>query len=170
MLEKCFLILAIAIAILTLGKFIFWIFPLELITHFQVYYFWLTLGLILLSIGLRQRQYLRSLLPLYILLFSLIFNGLELATWYLPNARLTADKTNILRVMSYNILVENFEIDRIVGSISSVDPNLLLLIEIGPLMKQNIEDRIKTKFPYSFQSPGGGMAVFSKLPLEDSSD
>ncbi len=166
MLEKCFLFLATAIAILTLGKFIFWIFPLELLTHFQVYYFWLTIGLILLSIGLRQ--HLRSLVPLYILLFSLTLNSLELATWYLPNERMTADKTNILRVMSYNILVENFEIDRIVGSISSVDPNLLLIIEVNPLMKQNIEDRIKTKFPYSFQSPGGGMAVFSKLPLEDS--
>jgi hypothetical protein len=105
------LFLAIVIAILTLGKFIFWIFPLELLTHFQVYYFWLTIVLILFSIGLRQRQRLRSLVPLYILLFCLIFNGLELATWYLPNDRLTADKTNILRVMSYNILVDNFEID-----------------------------------------------------------
>jgi endonuclease/exonuclease/phosphatase (EEP) superfamily protein YafD len=169
MLGKCFLFLAIAIAILTLGKFLFWIFPLELLTHFQVHYFWLTVGLILLSIGLRQRQLIRSLVPLYILLFALIFNGLELATWYLPNDRLTADKTNILRVMSYNILVENFEIDRIVGSILSVDPNLVLIIEVDPSMKQNIEDRIKTKLPYSFQSPGGGMAVFSKLPLEDSS-
>jgi endonuclease/exonuclease/phosphatase (EEP) superfamily protein YafD len=168
MLEKCFLFLAIAIAILTLGKFLFWIFPLELLTHFQVHYFWLTFGLILLSIGLRQRQQLRSLIPLYILLFALTVNGLELANWYLPNERLTADKTNILKVMSYNILVNNVEIDRIVASISSVDPNLLLIIEVDPLMKQNIEDRIQAKLPYSFQSPGGGMAVFSKLPLEDS--
>jgi endonuclease/exonuclease/phosphatase (EEP) superfamily protein YafD len=168
MLEKCFLFLAIAIAILTLGKFLFWIFPLELLTHFQVHYFWLTIWLIFLLIGLWQRQRLRSLVPLYILLFALTINGLELATWYLPNERLTADKTNIFKVMSYNILVENFEVDRIVNSISSVDPNLVLIIEVDPLMKQNIEERIGTKFPYSFQSPGGGMAIFSKLPLEDS--
>jgi endonuclease/exonuclease/phosphatase (EEP) superfamily protein YafD len=168
MLEKCFLFLAIAIAILTLGKFLFWIFPLELLTHFQVHYFWLTIWLIFLSIGLWQRQRLRSLVPLYILLFALTINGLELATWYLPNERLTADKTNIFKVMSYNILVENFEVDRIANSISSVDPNLVLIIEVDPLMKQNIEERIGTKFPYSFQSPGGGMAIFSKLPLEDS--
>jgi endonuclease/exonuclease/phosphatase (EEP) superfamily protein YafD len=168
MMEKSFLFLAIAIAILTLGKFIFWIFPLELLTHFQVHYFWLTFGLILLSIGLWQRQRLRSLVPLYILLFALTVNSLELATWYLPTHRVTADRSNILRVMSYNILVENFDVDRIVGSISSVDPNLVLLVEVGSLMKQNIADRISTKFPYSFQSPGGGMTVFSKLPLEDS--
>jgi endonuclease/exonuclease/phosphatase (EEP) superfamily protein YafD len=168
MLEKSLLFLAIAIAILTLGKFLFWIFPLELLTHFQVHYFWLTFGLIILSIGLWKRQYIRSLVPFFILLFALTVNGLELATWYLPNERLTADKTNIFKVMSYNILVENFEVDRIVGSILSVDPNLLLIIEVDPLMKQNIEARIGTKFPYSFQSPGGGMAVFSKLPLEDS--
>jgi endonuclease/exonuclease/phosphatase (EEP) superfamily protein YafD len=168
MLEKSFLFLAIAIAILTLGKFLFWIFPLELLTHFQVHYFWLTVGLILLSIGLWQRQQLRSLVPLYILLFALTINGLELATWYLPNERLTTDKTNVFKVMSYNILVDNFEVDRIAGSILSVDPNLVLIIEVEPLMKQNIEERIGTKFPYSFQSPGGGMAIFSKLPLEDS--
>jgi endonuclease/exonuclease/phosphatase (EEP) superfamily protein YafD len=125
---------------------------------------------------------IRSLVPLFILLFALTVNGVELATWYLPTdsaqqtllrrqtlrERLTADKTNIFKVMSYNILVNNIEIDRIADSISSVDPNLVLIIEVDPLMKQNIEERIGTKFPYSFQSPGGGMAIFSKLPLEDS--
>jgi endonuclease/exonuclease/phosphatase (EEP) superfamily protein YafD len=168
MLEKLLLFLAIAIVILTLGKFVFWIFPLELLTHFQVHYFWLTIGLMLLSIGLWQRQQIRSLFPLFILLFALTVNGLELVSWYLPNERLTADKTNTLRVMSYNILVENSEVDRIVGSILSVDPNLVLLVEVGLLMKQNIADRISTKFPHSYQSPGGGMTIFSKLPLEDS--
>jgi endonuclease/exonuclease/phosphatase (EEP) superfamily protein YafD len=168
MLDKGLLFLAIAIALLSLGRFLFWAFPLELLTHFQVHYFWLTIGLILLSIGLWQRQYIRSLVPLFILLFALTIYGLELATWYFPNERTTAAKTNTLKVMSYNILVENLEIDRIVSSILSVDPDLVLVIEVNPLMKQNIEDRTRTKFPYSFQSPGGGMAVFSKLPLEDS--
>jgi hypothetical protein len=119
---------------------------------------------------------IRSLVPLFILLFALTVNGVELATWYLPTdsaqqtllrrqtlrERLTADKTNIFKVMSYNILVNNIEIDRIADSISSVDPNLVLIIEVDPLMKQNIEERIGTKFPYSSGSDATNLVTHLK--------
>ncbi len=168
MIEKGLLFLAISIAILTLGRFLFWIFPLELLTHFQVYYFWLTLALIIVFIILRQFHQIVSLIPLFILLFALAVNGLELATWYLPNQRIIDEQTNLLKIMSFNILVKNDEVDRIVRSIISTDPDLATLIEIEPEMMKNIERMTKERFPYSFRAPGGGLAVLSKLPLEDS--
>jgi endonuclease/exonuclease/phosphatase (EEP) superfamily protein YafD len=168
MLGKWLLFSAISIAILTLGKFLFWIFPLELSTHFQTHYFWVTIALLLLAILLWQRQRSKFRITLFVLLFTLVFNGIELSSWYLPNSRISADNSIALRVMSFNINIENLDIDKIVNSIESIDPNLLLTIEIDPVRKKQIETRIGDRLPYSFQSPGGGMAVFSKLPLTDS--
>jgi endonuclease/exonuclease/phosphatase (EEP) superfamily protein YafD len=167
--EKVLLCLAIAIAILTLGKFLFWIFPLELLTHFQVYYFWLTITLILLFTILWQRQELKSHITIFILLFALTVNGLDLVTWYLPTDRLSTDKTNVLKVMSFNINVKNTDLDRIVRSIISTNPELALVVEIDTTMTKNIGAAIVDRFPFSFRSTGGGLAIFSKLPLENSS-
>jgi endonuclease/exonuclease/phosphatase (EEP) superfamily protein YafD len=164
-LNKLLLFLSIAITILTLGKFIFWIFPLELLTHFQVHYFWLTILLIIIC----QCQRIRNKITLLILLFALTINSLDLATWYSQKDLLSADKTNTLKVMSFNIKIENTYLDRIVNSIKSADPDLALLIEIDVATTKKVEAMIIDKFPYHFRSPGGDLAVFSKLPLEGSS-
>lgn len=168
-LDKGLLLLSIISVFFTLGRFLFWKFPLELLTHFQVYYFWVTLLLVPVVVILLPVQKIRSRITLFILLFTLVVNGLELANWYLPNQRMTLDKTHILRVMTFNIHIENSEVARLVNSIISANPDLVLTVEIDQTMKKNIETRVKDRFPYSFQSPGGGLAVFSKLPLEDSS-
>jgi endonuclease/exonuclease/phosphatase (EEP) superfamily protein YafD len=167
--DKVLILLSIAVSILTLGKFVFWSFPLELLTHFQVNYFWLTVFLVLTSIISWHYLKVKSQIGLFILLFALAVNGLDLVTWYLPNARLDADKTNILKVMSFNIKIENTHLDRIVNSIKSTDPDLALLVEIDAEITKNIGVKIIDRFPYSFRSPGGDLAVLSKLPLEDSS-
>jgi endonuclease/exonuclease/phosphatase (EEP) superfamily protein YafD len=169
MLQKGLLLLAIALAILTLGKFLFWSFPLELLTHFQVHYLLLTIALISISIWLRRSQKIKSQATLFILLFALAVNIIELGTWYFPEKRIAPSSPNILRVMSFNINVDNVDANRTVGSIKFVDPDLILIIEVDPVMKNKIETSIGDLFPYSFRSPGGGMAVFSKLPLTDSS-
>jgi endonuclease/exonuclease/phosphatase (EEP) superfamily protein YafD len=122
----------------------------------------------MLFIILRQFHQIGSLIPLFILLFALAVNGLELATWYLPNDRISDDRPNRLKIMSFNILVKNYEVDRIVRSIISTDPDLATLIEIEPEMMKNIERMTKERFPYSFRASGGALAVLSKLPLEDS--
>ncbi len=169
MLEKGLLFLAISLTILTLGRFVFWCFPLELLTHFQVHYFLLTIALMPISLWLRQSQQIKSQATLLILLFTFAVNGLELGAWYFPNNRIDPGRTNILRVMSFNINVNNSDVDRTVDSIKSIDPDLILIVEVDPAMKQKIEIKIGNRFPYSFRSPGGGMAVFSKLALTDSS-
>ncbi|WP_310424543.1 endonuclease/exonuclease/phosphatase family protein [Chamaesiphon sp. VAR_48_metabat_135_sub] len=168
-LDKLLIFLSIAISILTLGRFLFWIFPLELLTHFQVHYFWLTIALILLFTILWQRQEVKSHIALFILLFSLTVNGLDLVTWYLPTDRSSTDKTNILKVMSFNINVENNDIDRIVRSIKFIDPDLALIVEIDAAMMKMIGAMTSDRLPYSFRSTGGGLAIFSKSPLDDSS-
>lgn len=167
-LEKGLLILTIAIAILTLGRFLFWEFPLELMTHFQVHYLWLTVALIIFISILRRYQQFSSRLALFTLLFAFVVNGLELANWYLPSDRLITDKANSLKVMSFNINTQNFDLDRIFTSIESVNPDLVLIIEINPTMMNRIETRAISRFPYRFRATGRRLAVFSKLPLEDS--
>ncbi len=168
-LDKGLLFLSIISVIVTLGRFLFWNFPLELLTHFQVHYFWVTLLLVPVVVILLRVHKIRSRMTLFILLFTLVVNGIELASWYLPNKRMTLERTHILRVMTFNINVGNSEVDRLANSIISTNPDVVLTVEIDQKMKKNIEARVKYLFPHSFQSPGGGLAVFSKLPLEDSS-
>lgn len=168
LLEKSLVFLAIVIVLLTLGRFLFWVFPLELLTHFQVHYFFLTVSLILILILLWKCQKLKSPFALFILLFALTFNASDLATWYLPSDRLSLEKTNTLKVMSFNIRIGNPAVDRIVQSIQSIDPDLILIIEIDAATTEKINNMTRDRFPYSFRSSGGDMAIFSKFLLKNS--
>lgn len=168
MLETLGLLLAMAIAILVLGRFLFWWFPLELLTHFQVTYFWLTIALIIIYAILLKLGRFKSRLGLFILLFALAVNGFELANWHLSGDRLTKSATDSLKVMNFNVNYQNLDRDRISESITSVDPDLVLIVEMEASMMQKIKAKA-VAHPYSFRSLDGGLAVFSKLPLEDSS-
>jgi endonuclease/exonuclease/phosphatase (EEP) superfamily protein YafD len=163
------LILAIALLIPILGKFFFWIYPLELLTNFQVNYFWLTIALLILCAILWRQGQLPSRWPLFLLLFSLTVNGVDLGTWYWPSSRQTGKRPDSLTVMSYNINVQNTAIDEILQSIQSINPTVVLIVELDTPIAQQLVTRTQATYPHYFRSPGGGFGIFSKLPLSDSS-
>jgi endonuclease/exonuclease/phosphatase (EEP) superfamily protein YafD len=158
--------LVIFLLILSIGKFVFWTFPLELLTHFQIHYFWLLVIInSILAIYWWQGK-LRNRLLVCLLLFTFGLNLIEILPWYLPNQQRVTDRSHTFKVMSFNICVDNTRSIAIVKSIRSVNPDLALVIEVTPLMMDNLNAELKSIFPYNFHSPGGGMGLFSKLPLQ----
>jgi endonuclease/exonuclease/phosphatase (EEP) superfamily protein YafD len=162
------LLLAIIICILVLGRFWFWIYPLELLTHFQVYYFGLSIFLFVITIWLGDFRQTSYKLTLGLILFALTLNGLELSSWYLSKTNIITGNSDRLRVMSFNINVGNFNFAQIAASIKAENPDILLAIEVTPAAFQNIAERTKDTLPFTFRSPGGGLGILSRFPLENS--
>jgi endonuclease/exonuclease/phosphatase (EEP) superfamily protein YafD len=159
-------IVIITILVLSIGKFFCWSFPLELLANFQVQSCWLllTTGLVIAICWWDGKFDHRSILLL--LLFTLALNLVDILPWYLSKQQIVTDRSTVLSVMSFNICVNNPETPAIVRSIRSVNPDLAIIIEVTPAMMENINVELKSEFPYSFRSPGGGLGIFSKLPLQ----
>jgi endonuclease/exonuclease/phosphatase (EEP) superfamily protein YafD len=158
--------LAIILFILSIGKFLFWAFPLELLTHFQIYYLWLSVALSLVLTLCWWQNKLRDRVLFYLVLFTLALNLFDLYPWYFSRANIDTSSSNRLRVMSFNINVENTQTTAIVQSIRSVDPDVVVLIEVTPPMMADINTELKSILPYNFRSSGGGLGILSKLPLQ----
>lgn len=158
--------LAVFLFILSIGKFFFWAFPLELLTHFQVYYLWLSVALSLTVAIYWWRNKLRDRVLFYLVLFTLAFNLFDIYPWYLSRSNIAIAGADKLKVMSFNINVENTQTSAIVQSIRSVNPDVVVVIEVTPPMMANINNELKNTLPYNFRSPGGGLGVLSKLPMQ----
>jgi endonuclease/exonuclease/phosphatase (EEP) superfamily protein YafD len=162
--------LAIILLILSIGKFFFWNFPWELLTHPQLYYFWLSVALSsVVAIGW-WRNMLRDRVLLALVLFTLTVNLSDIYPWYFSRAQIAAASSNALKVMSFNINVENTQTAAIVQSIQAVNPDLVVVIEVTPSMMASINAELQSALPYNFRSPGGGLGILSKLPLQSPRD
>jgi endonuclease/exonuclease/phosphatase (EEP) superfamily protein YafD len=157
--------LAIILFVLSIGKFLFWYFPLELLTHFQIYYLWFSITLSLILTICWWRNKLRDRGLIYLALSILVFNLFDIYPWYFSRANIATNGAKIT-LMSFNINVENTQTSAIVRSIRSVNPDVVVVIEVTPPMMANINAEIKSVLPYNFRSPGGGLGIFSKLPLQ----
>jgi endonuclease/exonuclease/phosphatase (EEP) superfamily protein YafD len=161
--------LTIFVLVLSIGKFLFWTFPLELLTHFQIHYFWLLVIISsILAIYWWQGK-LRNRLLLCLVLFTLGLNLIDIFPWYLSSKQIVTDRSPNFKVMSFNICVDNTRSIAIVKSIKSIDPDLALVIEVTPVMMDALDAELKSSFPYNFRSLGGGIGLFSKLPLQSPS-
>jgi endonuclease/exonuclease/phosphatase (EEP) superfamily protein YafD len=156
----------ISVFLLSIGKYFFWSYPFELLTHFQIQYFWLLI--IAGAIGTIcwwQGKLDNRIIPL-VWLFTLVLNLVEILPWYLSQQQIVADRSAVLRVMSFNICGNNPDTPAIVRSIRAVNPDLVMLVEVSPKMMEQITVSLEREFPDRFRSPGGGLGILSKLPLK----
>jgi endonuclease/exonuclease/phosphatase (EEP) superfamily protein YafD len=158
--------LAIILFILSIGKFFFWDFPLELLTHFQIYYLWLSVALSSIVTICWWRNKLRDRALFLLVLFILAFNLFDIYPWYLSRTKIAPSGSERLKLMSFNINVENTQTAAVVQSIRSVNPDVVVVIEVTPPMMASINAELKSILPYNFRSPGGGLGILSKLPLQ----
>jgi endonuclease/exonuclease/phosphatase (EEP) superfamily protein YafD len=158
--------LAIILFVLSIGKFFFWAFPLELLTHFQIYYLWLSVALCLILTICWCRNKLRDRVLLALVLFTLTVNLSDIYPWYFSRTQIATVSSNALKVMSFNINVENTQTAAVVQSIRSVNPDVVVVIEVTPPMMASINAELNSILPYNFRSPGGGLGILSKLPLQ----
>jgi endonuclease/exonuclease/phosphatase (EEP) superfamily protein YafD len=158
--------ITIAVFLLSIGKFSLWSYPFELLTHFQVQYFWLLIIAGFVGAICWWQGKLDNRIILLLWLFTLALNLVEILPWYLSKQQIVAEHSDVLRVMSFNICGNNTDTLAIVKSIRAVNPDLVMLVEVSPQMMAQITASLESEFPARFRSPGGGLGVLSKLPLK----
>jgi endonuclease/exonuclease/phosphatase (EEP) superfamily protein YafD len=158
--------ITISVFVLSIGKYLFWSYPFELLTHFQIQYFWLLIIAGVVGTICWWQGKLDNRIILFLWLFTLALNLVEILPWYLSQQQIVADRSDVLRVMSFNICGNNTDTLAIVRSIRAVNPDVVMLVEVSPQMMEQITASLENEFPDRFRSPGGGLGILSKLPLK----
>jgi endonuclease/exonuclease/phosphatase (EEP) superfamily protein YafD len=158
--------ITIAVFLLSIGKYFFWSYPFELLTHFQIQYFWLLIITSFVGAICWWQEKLDNRIILFLWLFTLALNLVEILPWYLSKQQVVTEHSDVLTVMSFNICGNNTDTPAIVRSIRAIDPDVVMLVEVSPKMMEQITASLESEFPARFRSPGGGLGVLSKLPLK----
>ncbi len=134
----------------------------ELASHFRLQYLW---AAALCGVCLTWRRvWTWALLAGAIV----IFNGLFIAPLY-RHPRLPASAGVSLKVMLSNVMGGNRNYAAVLREVRAENPDILVIEECTPLWWQNLEI-LKADYPHSeavLQYGGGGIALFSRFPLEN---
>ncbi|MBD2358809.1 endonuclease/exonuclease/phosphatase family protein [Tolypothrix sp. FACHB-123] len=153
---------------LSLGSYMAWFWPIELFAHFRLQYLVLSLIVTIILGILGKTRHLKSKV---IVIFALLLVGLnliEVLPWYLPHAQqLTGNTSQQVRLLSFNINIQNQDNANIINVVQENRPDIALLMEVTPNTFDNLTAELKNTLPYTFRSPGGGLAIFSRLPIKD---
>jgi vancomycin resistance protein VanJ len=139
----------------------FW--PVRLVNYVMP---WLLVGLIpaLLTALLARRKWLAVTLTVPTLLIGLTF-----APLFLPRPNIALADNGSYRVMSYNLWARNRDAAAVARVIGEVQPDILLLQEVKPMMVHQIRDAIAAYYPdaelYLAYESDIGQAVISRFPL-----
>ena len=134
----------------------------ELLVNFQVQFLVMLVPCpaLLFWFGARRRAALLAAIA--------ICCGWGVGKIYLPAIQPPAGPSS-LRIMSYNVLGTNLQFDAVANEIAHYDPDVLVVLEFT----QNWEQALRVfhdRYPHRVTEPrwhGFGIAVFSKLPIED---
>jgi endonuclease/exonuclease/phosphatase (EEP) superfamily protein YafD len=172
-------ILAVSIAavllvlgLLSLGSYtpIGWRYPLELLTHFRFQYLILSAivaGIIALLWG---TNYLKSRALAIAALLLVGLNAVDIIPWYLPNDRQLANQpvpSAAIRVLSFNVNTQNDRYNEIIQVVRDERPDVALFMEVTQAAVENLKAGLNDTWSYSFRSPGGGLALLSRFPLQN---
>lgn len=166
---KIIAIAAISIlGLLSLGSYLAWRYPIELLSHFRVQYLVLSLIFTGILFILLQRAIFKGKTLIIVALAIVGLNTVEVLPWFLPNSQQVSSNTKPhIRIESFNVNVENQEYQAAINVVRNGQPDIALFIEIQDEWFKNLKIGLKDVFPYSFRSPGGGLAIFSLIPLQD---
>jgi endonuclease/exonuclease/phosphatase (EEP) superfamily protein YafD len=152
---------------LSIGTLFFWRYPLELLTHFRVYYLLLADVVVVLAF-LGQLNGLRMGLLLWLALGVVGFNGVWIVPWYLPNPQQVAKTGQPIRVLNFNINAANQQWNAIAFAVRAVRPDIAAILETTETATTELAQRLEESLPFTYRSEAGaagGMTVFSRFPL-----
>lgn len=97
---------------------------------------------------------------------------LALFGWrFLPRAPRAEGGDGTLRVMAFNILGTNQDVDGIVAAIQAAEPDLIALSELGPATDVALARRLAADYPYRtlhlLTGASFGAGIYSRWPLDD---
>ncbi|MBM0744325.1 endonuclease/exonuclease/phosphatase family protein [Phormidium sp. CLA17] len=154
--------LLILTSVLSLGIPFWWSYPLELLSHFRVYYLLLSGGLAI-AFFLAHLHQQRVRLALLISLALVVFNGTWIIPWYLPHPQPAAG--DLVRVLAFNINVANDQWDAIATAVRSVNPDIAVLMETSPEATAELSQRLGNVLPSVYRTSGGGLTILSRFNL-----
>lgn len=160
--------LLLALGLVSLVCYIAWFLPLELLAHFRIQYFILSLIVSSVLVILWRTGHLKNKLLVLAALLLVGLNGIEVFPWYLPHPQQIVGKAaKPLRILSFNLNIENNHDQEIINVVQDNHPDIALFLEIDQDMVEQLKPGLKDSLPYSFKSPGGGLALFSRFPLQE---
>ncbi|OUL30190.1 endonuclease/exonuclease/phosphatase [Nostoc sp. RF31YmG] len=153
---------------LSLTSYMAWFWPLELLAHFRVHYLVLSLIVTFILGILWRKRYLKSKVIFLAALLIVGLNLIEVLPWYLPHSQqLAGNATKQIRLLSFNINIQNNDDKGVINVVQDNHPDVALFIEVNRSGFDNLKTSFKNTLPYTFRSPGGGLAIFSRLPIQD---
>ncbi|MBD2360501.1 endonuclease/exonuclease/phosphatase family protein [Anabaena minutissima FACHB-250] len=170
--QRLTLIVAIAtlsvLGLLSLFTYIAWSWPLELVTHFRYQYLIISLLVSILLFILWRIRYIKHKILFFTAVLLLGLNLVEVLPWYLSHTQQVAgNAAKTIRILSFNINTQNNEHNKIVDLVADNQPDVALLLEINQTSFEIIQSQLKPNLPYAFRSSGGGIALFSRFPIQD---
>ncbi|BAY12542.1 endonuclease/exonuclease/phosphatase family protein [Calothrix sp. NIES-2098] len=170
--KRIFLIVATAtlliLGFLSLGSYMAWFWPLELLAHFRVHYLVASLIVTIILGILWKTRHLKSKVIVLAALLLVGLNVIEVLPWYLPHSQqLVGNASKQIRLLSFNINIQNNDNKEVINVVRNSHPDLALFLEVNRSAFDNLKAELKNTLPYTFRSPGGGLAIFSRLPIQD---
>jgi len=164
--RRCRILLILAVFCYAISKIPVDYFVLDLLDHFQPYYFLFFALMAILSFGYFKDKKL-AIYSLGALALSLTITFIPL----LPHISLSAPWNKAsLKIMSVNVLASNNEYAKIQQLIQEENPDLLAIIELSPDQYSVLGTFLGSAYPYQFIRPVAnptGIGLFSKQPLEE---
>ena len=138
----------------------------ELASHFRVQYLLGALACLSLLLALRSWSWVA------LALVCCLVNLAAIVPWYLPPARDAAGASSgrRLKLMLANVNFANSQHDRLIELVNIEQPDVLVLQEVSKLWidaLRSLEARYTHRIAAPVDGDGSGIALFSRLPLED---
>lgn len=157
-------VLSLAIAAITLVALISdrgWHQYLELLSHFRLQYFQISLILLLLLLLTRQKA------AILIALFCVALLATQILPWYNPLAHRAA--AGELRVLAANINTQNHSYEKVLTMVREEHPDIAVFQEVDDTWVGHFQT-LKDILPYEFGQANPynlGIVIYSRLPLDN---
>jgi endonuclease/exonuclease/phosphatase (EEP) superfamily protein YafD len=156
------------VTLASLVSYIAWFWPIELLAHFRLQYLIISLIISGILLVCRWRGYFKNKLLIITALLLVGLNAVEIIPWYLPHSQqITNNASQSVRILQFNLNIQNDSFGEVAEVVKEEKPDVALFIEVDKNAVDKLNTGLKDIFPYSFRSTGGGLALFSRLPLQD---
>jgi vancomycin resistance protein VanJ len=138
---------------------------LAVINSFPTLPFWpVPVALLLAALDRRPVSVVAALIPA--LIWVVVFG------WrFLPRGGTVEAGTAEIRVMAFNVLYVNQDLDAMAAAITAAAPDLIALPELTPRQNAGLAERIGDRYPYrtlqQLPNAGFGTGIYSRWPLRD---
>lgn len=131
---------------------------LELASHFKLQYLVVSLLCVLVLLWSDQRKRW-----LFVALFCLSIQLLEIISWYFPPTWIGKSDTHNLRILLSNVYVRNRSYEKVLALVNDEKPDIAIFQEVDFRWSRQLQPLIST-FPFTFQA-ADDLVIYSRLPL-----